>query len=258
VINFIYHSYNFHFMHILITGAAQGIGAAIAKQLCSLENTLILVDLQEDKLKVFAYEIRDNCKEVVEFSGNLTDPLFIDTIQKYIESNHIDILINNAGISHKLDSFENLSLDDLDTAYKVNLRAPFELIQSVIPGMKAKGSGTILNVASRANIYGYYHMAIYSATKAALTSLNGTIALENPEIRSITIIPGRTNTPMQANLRGSDVANQAQSPEYVAEVISQVIDGSIDVKSGELVIIDFGKHTVVTELDRRDLHKNMH
>jgi short-subunit dehydrogenase len=245
-------------MHILITGAAQGIGAAIARKLCSLENTLILVDLQTDKLKIFADEIRNSCREIVEFSGDLTDPLFIDSIQKYIETVTIDVLINNAAISHKLDSFEKLSLDDLDKAYKINLRAPFELIQSVIPGMKANGSGVILNIASRANIYGYYHMGIYSATKAAVTSLNGTVALEHPEIKSVTVIPGRTNTPMQANLRGVEVASQAQSPEYVADIISQVIDNTIEVKSGELIIIDFGKYTVVTELDRRDLHKNMH
>ncbi len=245
-------------MHILITGAAQGIGAAIARKLCSLENTLVLVDLQTEKLKVFSDEIRSSCKEIVEFAGDLTDPLFIDSIQRFMETTYIDVLINNAAITHKLNSFEKLNLDDLDRAYKVNVRSPFELIQSAIPGMKLRGKGVILNVASRANIYGYYHMAIYAATKAAVTSLNGTIALENPEIKSITIIPGRTNTQMQATLRGAEEASKAQSPEFVGKIIAQVVSGEIDVKNGGIIIIDFGEYSIETELDKIDLHKNMH
>jgi short-subunit dehydrogenase len=258
VINFIYRNFKFNCMNILITGAAQGIGAAMARKFSVDSNTLILVDLQADKLSELGNELKPKCANVVEFSGDLTDASFIDTLQNYILSNPIDVLINNAAISHKLDAFDKLGVNDLDKAYKINVRAPFELIQSSISGMRAKGAGVILNIASRANIYGYYHMGIYSATKAAVTSLNGTVALENPEIKSITIIPGRTNTPMQANLRGSDEASKAQSPDYVADIISQVVDGKIDVKSGELVIIDFNNYTVVTELDRRDLHKNMH
>jgi len=170
----------------------------------------------------------------------------------------IDVLINNAGISNKLNLFEALTVDELDLSYKINVRAPFLLIQNALRVMKSKTSSMIINVASRANIYGYYRMAAYSASKAAVTALAGTVALENPNIKALTLIPGRTNTPMQANLRGTDEAMKAQSPDYVAEILSKLISGEIQTESGNSVIVDFGAYKIVTELDRNDLHKNMH
>lgn len=245
-------------MNILITGAAQGIGAATAKSLTSLENTLILVDLQADKLSDFANELRPACREIIEFAGDLGDPVFLEKLTTYISDGSIEVIVNNAAIAPKLDRFENLSANKLDIAYKINIRAPFEIIQSAIPFMRQNSKGMILNFASRANIYGYATMGIYAATKAAITSFSGTVALENPEIKSITIIPGRTNTEMQASLRGIEESANSQSPEYVASIVTEVIKGNIEVNSGDSVIIDFGKYKVVSELDKSDLHKNMH
>jgi short-subunit dehydrogenase len=245
-------------MQIMVTGAAQGIGAAIAKHLANKENTLTLVDLNADKLSSFAAELRPNCQNVVELAGDLTDPTFLDQLRAYIQTNHLDVLINNAGYAHALNYISDLSLDDLELSFKVNVKAPFALIQAAVPGMKLRGAGVILNVASRANIYGYAKMAAYSATKAAVTSLNGTVALENTEIKSVTIIPGRTNTSMQANLRGADEAAKSQSPDYVGETVAKVVSGEIPAQSGDAVLIDFGEFRVLSELDKSDLHKHMH
>lgn len=245
-------------MNILITGAAQGIGASISKFLSSKENVLILVDINQDKLKDISNQLRSSCKDLIELCGDLTDKDFVTKIKKYITDNPIDVLVNNAGYAHQLNNFSNLSENDFDISFLVNVKAPFHLIQTAIPEMKKRGSGIILNIASRANIYGYNKMGIYSATKAALTSFSGTIALENPEIKSITIIPGRTNTSMQVSLRGEEEAAKAQSPDYVGEVISKIIKQEIQVESGESVLIDFNEYKVLKELNRSDLHKNIH
>lgn len=245
-------------MNILITGAAQGIGAAIAKALANSLNTLILVDLNEEKLNASVSELKSLCKDVVSFTGDLSNQEFIQSLRTYISDANIDVLVNNAGVVHKLDSFEKLSVTDLDLAYKVNVRAPFELIQAVLPSMQVRSSGMILNIASRANVYGYSNMGVYASSKAALTSFSGTVAIENPHLKAITIVPGRTNTQMQATLRGALEASKAQSPEFVGKTIAQVITGDIAVNNGGIVIIDFGEYSIETELDKIDLHKNMH
>lgn len=244
-------------MTILITGAAQGIGASMAKLLATPANVLILTDLQSDKLKEFIQSLPPT-KKVIAVGGDITQDSVIQQLGEVMVTESIDVLINNAGISNKLNLFEALTVDELDLSYKINVRAPFLLIQSALRVMKSKTSSMIINVASRANIYGYYRMAAYSASKAAVTALAGTVALENPNIKAITLIPGRTNTPMQANLRGTDEAMKAQSPDYVAEVLSKLISGEIQTESGNSVIVDFGAYKIVTELDRNDLHKNMH
>jgi len=135
--------------------------------------------------------------------------------------------------------------------------APFKLIKAVLPGMQARKSGQIFSIASRANIYGYPKMAVYAATKAAITSLGQTVALENPDLKSIVVLPGRTNTPMQHMLRGAMVAQSAQSPEFVAEMIVKVINGKVAIKNGDILLIDDGKCLVLEELFKADLHKNL-
>jgi len=244
-------------MTILITGAAQGIGASMAKLLATPANVLILTDLQSDKLNEFIQSLPPT-KKVIAVGGDITQDSVIQQLGEVMVTESIDVLINNAGISNKLNLFEALTVDELDLSYKINVRAPFLLIQNALRVMKSKTSSMIINVASRANIYGYYRMAAYSASKAAVTALAGTVALENPNIKALTLIPGRTNTPMQANLRGTDEAMKAQSPDYVAEILSKLISGEIQTESGNSVIVDFGAYKIVTELDRNDLHKNMH
>lgn len=244
-------------MNILITGAAQGIGAAIATHLAQNTNKLFLVDLQKEKLDAFSQTLIGRC-EVVQLVGDLTQEEFLNILENQIKENNIEVVINNAGFAPTLKAFQDVSDEEFDLSFKINVHAPFKLIQSAIPVMNAKGKGMILNVASRSNIYGYKNMAIYAATKSAISSFTGTVALENPKIKAITIIPGRTNTQMQSNLRGIEEAQKSQDPALVGKVIAQVVSGEIQTNSGEFVIIDFGNYKVMPELDKADLHSHMH
>lgn len=244
-------------MNILITGAAQGIGAAIATNLAVSTNKLFLVDLQKEKLNTVAQTLISNC-EIVQLVGDLTSEDFLVSLGSVIADNNIEVIINNAGFAPTLKSFDELSDEEFDFSFKINVHAPFRIIQYAIPVMNKNGKGMILNIASRSNIYGYKNMAVYASTKAAISSFTGTVALENPNIKAVTIIPGRTNTQMQSGLRGIEEAQKSQDPLLVGKVISQVVNNEIETKSGEFVIIDFGKCKVAPELDKADLHSHMH
>lgn len=244
-------------MNILITGAAQGIGAAIATNLALSTNKLFLVDLQKEKLDTFVQTLSSKC-EVVQLVGDLTQKDFLNILGNQIKENNIEVIINNAGFAPTLKAFQDLSDEEFEFSFKINVHAPFKLIQAAIAVMNVNGKGMILNVASRSNIYGYKNMAVYAATKSAISSFTGTVALENPNIKAITIIPGRTNTQMQSNLRGVEEAQKSQDPALVGSVIAQVVSGEIPTNSGEFVIIDFGNYKVMPELDKADLHSHMH
>ncbi|MBL8015049.1 MAG: SDR family oxidoreductase [Candidatus Doudnabacteria bacterium] len=249
-------------MHILITGAAQGIGAAIAAEVAKRGHTLTLVDVKGDVLTATAEKLRQQGAMVTVLIGDLTSADFISQLDAHLAQSpdKLDVLINNAAVAHPLRPFQDIPEEDLDQGLAVNVKAPFKLAQIGIKYMLPQGGGTIINVASRSNIYGYIHMAVYAATKAAITSFTGTIALENKTtgIRAFTIIPGRTNTQMQAQLRGQAEASAAQPPEYVGEIVSKLIDNEIPgIESGDSLLVSFGEYRVMKELDKGDLHKKM-
>lgn len=245
-------------MKVLITGAASGIGQELAKFLAESADgvELVLVDLMAEKLNEVVTELKKQVK-VTSFVGNLADAAFLVELCDYLKSANLDVLVNNAAVAHELKDFSDLSDAEFDLAMSVNVAAPFKLTKAALPSMQKRKSGQIFNLASRANIYGYPKMGIYAATKAALTSFSQTIALEHPELKSVIVLPGRTNTTMQLNLRGKDVAENSQTPEFVAEVIGKSILGEYYVNNGDILLIDNSKWAVVTELFRADLHRNV-
>lgn len=248
-------------MHILITGAAQGIGAAIASHLVSQSHILTLVDLQADKLNVLATSLREKGGQVNVITGDLTKAETLDSLDNYLSNfpDKLDVLINNAGVAHPLKRFETLTDQEFDLGFAVNVKVPFKLIQLGLKYMIPQSSGVIVNIASRSNIYGYLNMGIYAATKAAVTSFTNTIALENKDkgIRAYTVIPGRTNTEMQKDLRGEQEAEESQSPEYVGQIVSDLVNNQIEINSGDSILVSFNEYSVMPELDKVDLYKKM-
>lgn len=196
----------------LVTGAARGIGAAIAERLASDGMQVILADILdsvEDTASALAAKGYAASATKVDL-GNLpsVEPFVANLIG---EHGRIDVIVNNAGISPKHDGkrapIDQTSLEEWQKVVDINLTACFLIVKASLPSMKANGWGRVVNMASQAGrtksqVAGSH----YSASKAGLIGFTRTLAGEVGPfgITANCIAPGRIDTPM-ASEAGSEV-----------------------------------------------------
>lgn len=171
-------------MNILVTGATRGIGKAIAER---LEGDIFAVGRNEELLRGYKnYYVCD-----------LSDEVQLKDLGEYIKANDIDILINNAG-EYIYSLVEENSFDALSRIMRVNLEAPLYLISQVVPNMKRKRWGRIVNIGSISGVMGEAGASLYSASKSGLIGASKALGLELAEfgITVNTINPGWVDTDM--------------------------------------------------------------
>ena len=185
--------------NILITGAGKGIGKAIALEFAQPNNHLILTwNSDERSAEETANSIREKNATVELFQLHLENSESVsDLCNSFNNENTPDILINNAAIAQKKDFLE-LTCQDWGRVLSANLRAPFQLCQAVIPSMKQKAWGRIVNVSSIGGQWGGVHQVHYAASKAALINLTRSLAklYSNDGIVSTAVAPGVIDTQM--------------------------------------------------------------
>jgi 3-oxoacyl-[acyl-carrier protein] reductase len=180
----------------LVTGAGQGIGAAIARRLASAGAKVGVIDLSADNAVTIAREVGG-----IALAGDVTREADIDRALRQLAdaAGEPDILVNNAGIVGKVGPIADLSRADLESVLQINLVAPFLLCRAVLPGMLARRYGRIVNVASIAGKEGNPNLIPYSASKAALICLTKSLAKEvagKGDITVNSISPAVIRTPM--------------------------------------------------------------
>jgi NAD(P)-dependent dehydrogenase (short-subunit alcohol dehydrogenase family) len=159
----------------------------------------------------------------------------------------IDVVINNAGVDHRRVLMECVKKSEWANTISTNLMGPVYLIRDVLPAMKARRSGLVINMASRAGLYNPTGYAAYSASKAALISLTKTVAAETRayDIKCVAVCPGPTDTPMLSHRKGVDYASHQQHRNVVAELLREmVMNGSAHsniVLTGDVVQIHEGR-----------------
>ena len=155
----------------VVTGAARGIGLATARLLAERGHRVVAVDLDEERVRAEAPAI--GAEPVV---ADVTDRVAVDRL--VAEVGPVDVLVNNAGIAGR--SIPTWELDDEDwtSVLALNLSAPFYCCRAVLPGMRERGWGRIVNVASIAGKEGNPNAVPYSATKAGVIGLTKAIAKE--------------------------------------------------------------------------------
>lgn len=164
----------------LVTGAAVGIGRAVAVKLAQSGAKLVLFDVNFEKLCEVKKEIEKYTKDVRIFNCDISDEEGVCEAVKEAESTFgkIDILINNAALWRCWDTFVNTPSDEWKKFIDVNIMGVVYVTKAVLPKMIESGYGKIVNVASVAGVYGNANMVHYSATKGALISMTKALAKE--------------------------------------------------------------------------------
>ena len=180
----------------LVTGAGQGIGAAIARRLAGAGARVAAFDLNAVSAKSVAQEIGG-----IPLAGDVTreDDLEVALAKLTASAGPVDILVNNAGIIGKVGPISEVSRSDLEQVLAINLIGPFLLSRAVIPAMLERQYGRIINVASIAGKEGNPNLIPYSVSKAALIALTKALAKElagKGDITVNSISPAVIHTPM--------------------------------------------------------------
>lgn len=180
----------------LVTGGARGIGRAICEAFAREGAHVAVADLLEQDSAATASGLGQGGMAV---PMNVTDLASIAAGVKLVEDRwgRIDVLVNNAGVFN-MAPIEEITQDDYRRQYDVNVGGTIFVTQAVVPGMKRRGGGCIINFASQAGRRGEANVSIYCSTKAAVISLTQSMALEfAPDgIRVNGIAPGVVDTPM--------------------------------------------------------------
>lgn len=187
----------------LITGATSGIGACYASHFAKGGCDLILTGRRMEKLKRAGKTLADTCNVRVEtVKAELSDPGDIDKVVRLIRSSDdIEILVNNAGLGN-LESFGGEEMEKQMRMIYVHDVASSKFIHAVLPGMKKRKTGTIINVASMAAYAPSAVDVLYAASKAFLVVLSEGLHMElkNSGIRIQALCPGFTRTEFHTRL----------------------------------------------------------
>lgn len=178
----------------VITGAASGIGKAVALLFAKQGATVHIIDLNKENAAAVANEINANKGIAFSHSCNVSDQKEVAGIFNAIGKT--DILVNCAGISH-IGKAENTLEADFDRIYSVNVKGIYNCLHAVIPGMKNNGGGVILNMCSITAHVGLPDRFAYSMSKGAVQGMTISVAKDyiHDGIRCNSVSPARVHTP---------------------------------------------------------------
>ncbi len=182
----------------VVTGAASGIGKAIAIVFAKQGAQVELLDMNEPGLQETVKEITDAGGTAQPHMADVTNQSAIKLLFEKI--GQIDLLVNCAGISN-IGKADNTSEEDFDKVFKVNVKGIYNCLHEAIPIMQQQKGGVILNLASVASSVGLNDRFAYSMSKGAVVGMTLSVAKDyiNDGIRCNCISPGRVHTPFVDN-----------------------------------------------------------
>lgn len=198
----------------VVTGAAQGIGRAIAVDLLARGARLVLVDRNAAKVEEAAAAMQRTGSPAVDVViADLSDPAQIETLALAVTAleARVDVLVNNAAIELDLP-FSQVTADVFDRVLAINLRAPLLVTQALAPFFSQHG-GAIVNISSIHATHAFANSIPYACSKAGLVALTRNLALElaDRKIRVNAVCPGYIDTPMW-----DEWLRTAENPEALA------------------------------------------
>ncbi len=235
---------------ILITGAASGIGAAMAETFAAAGARVIVADRDENGARTVASKI-----------GGTAESLGLDVTSESAckeaadNTGALDVLVNNAGIG-SVGTILQTTGEDMDRMYAVNVRGVFNMTKAFLPAMVDRGRGNVINMASVGGVVAVRDRLAYCTTKFAVVGLTKSVALDHGAggIRCNCICPGRVETPfVQARLKeypDPEEAYQAMSatqlfgrmirPDEIAAAALYLASDASHMVTGTTFMIDCG------------------
>jgi 3-oxoacyl-[acyl-carrier protein] reductase len=179
--------------YVVITGGSSGIGKAAAQKLTEAGAKVLITGRSEERLKKAAQII--GCQWLV---SDVSKPEDVEKVFQWIGTNwenHLDVLINNAGLG-EFASVEETPMESYHRVFGVNIFGPIMMVKKAIPIMKAQGTGSIVNIASTSSNYGFANGSAYSASKFALRGFTQSLREEMRKfnIRVFQVNPSEVTT----------------------------------------------------------------
>ena len=235
----------------VVTGAAQGIGQAIATVLSQEGARLVVSDIQKDLASATAEQLKSGGQEAIGVVVNVADYASVTSMVEQVLSQwgKIDILVNNAGITRDA-LLIRMKEEDWDAVLDINLKGVFHCTKAVLPTMTKQRSGKIVNIASIVGVMGNAGQANYVASKAAVIGLTKTTAREYAS-RGITVnavAPGFIETAMtqalaqdvRERLMGQIPLGRLGTPQDVAHAVSFLVSDQANYLTGQVLHVNGG------------------
>jgi NADP-dependent 3-hydroxy acid dehydrogenase YdfG len=229
---------------ILITGASSGIGEATARHLAARRGKLLLGARRTDRLEKLVSEIRAS-GGTAEFKPlDVADLTSMRSFGDYaLETfGRIDVLINNAGVM-PLSPLHELKIDEWNQMIDVNIRGVLHGIAAVLPHMRERKSGQIINVSSIGGHQVWPTCAVYSGTKYAVIAISEGLRLENKDVRVTVISPGVVESELAHTISDPDTRaaiddfrKVALTPDAIARAMAYAIEQPADVDVNEIIV----------------------
>ncbi|MBH11279.1 MAG: hypothetical protein CMG74_13185 [Candidatus Marinimicrobia bacterium] len=253
--------FNFKDKTAIVTGASSGVGKEVSLLLCKYGCRVLAIGRNRNKLDNVLSETEEYDGTLRSFECDLSVPIQIESLFNELNKSNEkpDILINNAAVFYR-NNFEETTFDQYSEMIDVNLTSTFKLIKYVIPIMKSKKTGDILNITSVAGCISPHGQTVYGATKATLNHLTKGLAVElGPYgIRINALAPGPINSPLWEKmypdeidrnkifnmLKGKIPLGRISEPKDIAYWCLKILDSDHNWMTGSIINLDGGRGLV--------------
>lgn len=230
----------------LVTGASGGIGSATARDLGRDLDVVVHYNSDRESAEAVVEDVEEHGREAIVHQCDVSDP---DAVEAMVDRAHdelgeIDVLVNNAAVL-RMAPLETASNDDVQRTLRINLEGAVYCARAVLPEMRDRGEGWIVNVSSTAGLVGSPSDVVYGASKGGLLGFTKSLAKQYTEhgIFTNAVAPGPVKTEMFAEERRPATREESPigrliTPEEVAEVIRTF--ATTTSMTGQTLVVDGG------------------